>query len=156
MPPPGSFSHEGCLIRYRSPLTPEEFTEYYSFRWELLRKPLALPCGSERDALEDAAFHIAAYDEQSVVGVGRLHMEPDRTARVRYMAVHASYRHKGIGRSILKRLEQFACSHQVQVCWLHARESAVEFYKKNGYVTCGTCDSELAAVHHERMEKELD
>ena len=143
------------MIQYRSPLAPGEFAEYFLFRWAQLRKPLHMPRGSERDSQEDTAFHIAAYDGQSIVGVGRLHMEADGTARVRYMAVHADYRHKGIGRSILKRLELFARVHEVRVCWLLARESAVEFYKKNGYVVCGACESELSSVHHERMEKAL-
>ena len=143
------------MIQYRPPLAPGEFAEYFSFRWALLREPLGLPRGSERDSLEDAAFHIAAYDGPSVIGVGRLHIEADGTARIRYMAVHADYRHKGIGRSILRKLEQFAHDHQVRVCWLHARVGAVGFYKKNGYAACGACKSELSFVRHERMEKML-
>ena len=144
------------MIRYRPPLAPGEFAEYFSFRWAQLREPLHMPRGSERDSQEDTAFHIAAYDGQALVGVGRLHVEADGMARVRYMAVRADYRYRGIGRSILARLEQFACTRQVKVCWLLARESAVEFYKKNGYVVSGACESELSSVHHERMEKVLD
>lgn len=143
------------MIRYRSPRAPGEFAEYFSFRWAQLREPLHMPRGSERDSQEDTALHVAAYDGQSIVGVGRLHTEADGTARVRYMAVHADYRHRGIGRSILERLERFARAHQVRTCWLLARGSAVGFYAKNGYVVSGACKSELASVHHERMEKAL-
>ena len=121
----------------------------------MLRKPLALPRGSEQDELEDGAFHIVAYDGQLITGVGRLHTEPDCTARARYMAVHAEYQHQGIGSSILRQLEWFARSHGVQVCWLYARESAVKFYTRNGYIIHGKSKSELSAVHHERMEKHL-
>ena len=144
------------MIRYRSPLAPGEFAEYFSFRWAQLREPLDMPRGSEKDSQEDTAFHLAAYDGLSVVGVGRVHIEAGGTARVRYMAVRADYRHRGIGRSILERLEQFVRTREVRVCWLLARESAVEFYKKNGYVVSGTGESELSSVHHERMEKVLD
>ena len=144
------------MIRYRSPLAPGEFAEYFSFRWAQLREPLDMPRGSERDSQEDTAFHIAAYDGPSIIGVGRVHIEADGTARVRYMAVHVDYRHRGIGRSILERLERFARTHQVRACWLLARENAVEFYKKNGYVVSGIGESELSSVHHERMEKVLD
>lgn len=143
------------MIQYRPPLAPGEFAEYFSFRWAQLREPLGLPRGSERDSLEDAAFHVAAYDELSIIGVGRVHIESDGTARVRYMAVHDGYRHQGVGRSILKRLEQFAHDHRVRVCWLNARETALGFYEKNGYVACGACKSELSSVRHERMEKAL-
>lgn len=143
------------MIRYRSPLAPGEFAEYFSFRWKQLREPLGLPRGSEKDSLEDTAFHIVAYDGLSIIGVGRLHIEADGTARVRYMAVQDDWRHQGVGRSILGRLEQFAHDHQVRICWLLARETAVGFYKKNGYVARGACKSELSSVRHERMEKML-
>ena len=121
----------------------------------MLRKPLALPHGSEQDEMEKEAFHIAAYDGQQIVGVGRLHAEPGRAARVRYMAVREGYRHRGIGSSILRQLEQYARDHRVQICWLYARETAVGFYAKNGYTIQGQGKSELSAVHHERMQKHL-
>ena len=155
MPPPGSYSHNVHPVRYRSPATPAEFAEYFSFRWELLRKPLALPRGSEQDELDNSAFHVAAYDEQHIVGAGRVHIESDHTARIRYMAVHPGYRCQGVGSCILRRLEQFAYDHHVQVCWLYARESAVSFYTRNGYVVRGQSESELSALRHERMEKRL-
>ena len=155
MLPPGLYSHEKRLIQYRSPRSTEEFADYFLFRWVLLRKPLGLPCGSERDALEDAAYHVAAYDRQSVIGVGRVHLEGAHMARVRYMAVVANYRGQGVGRAILGRLEQFARRQKVRICWLYARENAVEFYKRNGYVIGGVGDSELSGVRHERMEKHL-
>ncbi len=155
MPPPGLCSHNIHSIRYKSPVTPEEFSEYFAFRWEMLRKPLALPRGSEQDEREGDAFHIAAYDEQLIVGVGRLHTESGCAARIRYMAVHAKYQYQGIGSSILRQLERFARSHRMQVCWLYARENAVKFYTGNGYVIHGKSRSELSALHHERMEKQL-
>ena len=40
-------------IIYRVPNTSREFKNYFQFRWELLRKPLGLPQGSEQDELED-------------------------------------------------------------------------------------------------------
>ena len=142
-------------MSYQSPATPAELAEYFSFRWEVLRKPLCLPRGSERDELEKDAFHLAAYDGDQIVGVGRLHIETRCTARIRYMAVHSRYRLKGIGSSILLRLEQFAQGRHVQVCWLYARDSAVSFYIRNGYIIRGEGQSELSGLHHQRMEKQL-
>ncbi len=143
------------LIVYKSPTTTQEFKDYFLFRWEMLRKPLGLPRGSEQDELEKSAFHIAAYHDQNVIGVGRIHIEPDKSARIRYMAVHDDYQRQGISSSILRELEQIAHSNDVQVCWLYAREVAIPLYIHNGYKIEGDSKSELLALKHQRMEKFL-
>ncbi len=122
----------------------------------MLRKPLNLSRGSEQDELEEIAFHIAAYINHKVIGVGRLHVESDGSARIRYMAVHDDYRNQGIGSNILRKLEKFASTNNLRVCWLYARAAAVTFYSKNGYVIKGESNSELSVLKHERMEKSLD
>ena len=38
------------MYHLRVPETAEELDAYYQFRWEMLRKPLHQPMGSERDA----------------------------------------------------------------------------------------------------------
>ena len=38
------------MYHLRVPQTAEELEQYYQFRWEMLRKPLHQPKGSERDA----------------------------------------------------------------------------------------------------------
>ena len=122
----------------------------------MLRKPLDLPPGSEQDELEESSFHIAAYDGSKVIGVGRMHIETDHNARVRYMAVHNDYQKQGIGSTILKKLEQFAKKNEAQTCWLYARENAISFYLNNGYKIKGNGISELIGLKHERMEKLLN
>ncbi len=121
----------------------------------MLRKPLNLSRGSEHDELEDSSFHIAAYADHVTIGAGRLHIEPDRSARIRYMAVHEDYQGHGVGSRILQELEQFAYTNQVRVCWLYAREGAIKFYIKNGYFIKGDSNSELSGLKHARMEKQL-
>ena len=121
----------------------------------MLRKPLHLPPGSEQDQLEESSFHIAAYDGSKIIGVGRLHIETNHNARIRYMAVHRDYQKKRIGSTILKRLEQFAKKNKVQICWLYARENAINFYTINGYKIKGNSNSALLGLNHERMEKQI-
>ena len=121
----------------------------------MLRRPLNLPRGSEQDGLEKYSFHIAAYNNQKIIGVGRLHAEPDNTVRIRYMAVRDNYQNQGIGSRILKELEQYARTNNQRVCWLYAREEAINFYSKNGYVIKGEYNSKLLNLRHKRMEKIL-
>lgn len=140
---------------YRSPKSEKEFKDYYNFRWELLRKPLGLERGSEQDELEHSAFHIAAFnDDKKIIGVGRLQIDNDTTARIRYMAVDKDYRNKGIGCKLLAKLEAIAKIENVKTCWLLARETATPFYLKNNYQIKGTASSELE-IKHQRMEKTL-
>lgn len=122
----------------------------------MLRKPLGLPPGSEQDELEENSFHIAAYDGSKIIGAGRLHIETDYNARIRYMAVHKDYQKQGIGSAILEKLEQLAKKNKVQTCWLYAREHAISFYLNNGYKIKGNSSSELLGLKHERMEKQLN
>jgi len=141
-------------IIYRPPKSRKEFEEYFLLRWKYLRKPLGFELGSEQDEVENSAFHIAAFHDGKIIGVGRLQTMDDSTARVRYMAVSGNYRTQGIGSRILLELEKLALNNNVQNCWLYARETAAIFYQKNNYKEIGTADSDLE-IKHLRMEKTL-
>ena len=142
------------MLVYRSPTSTNEFIEYYKFRWKILRKPLNLPLGSEQDDLEEIADHIAAYEDNIIVGVGRIHAEAEHTSRIRYMAVHKNFQNQGIGTELLNTLEKIAIKNKQTTCWLFARENAINFYLKNNYVINGAADSGIS-IKHVRMEKKL-
>jgi len=141
-------------IIYRSPNSEKEFENYFKFRWRLLRKPLGLERGSEKDELEDTAFHLAAFNNENIIGIGRLHIENDATARIRYMAVDDTFRKQGIGSRVLEELEHLAKTKNVKNCWLYARETAATFYLKNNYEINGVAATDLE-IPHQRMQKIL-
>ena len=69
------------MYHLRVPQTEEELERYYQFRWEMLRKPLHQPKGSERDAWDAMAHHQMVVDEQgNLVAVGRLYINADNEA----------------------------------------------------------------------------
>lgn len=141
-------------VVYRSPISGKEFENYFKFRWQQLRKPLGLAQGSEQDQLENSSFHIATFNDKIIIGVARLQIQNDTTARIRYMAVDSKFRKQGIGSGLLKELEKIAKTNDVKYCWLYARESAASFYLKNNYEIRGEATSELE-IPHLRMEKIL-
>ncbi|MFK7814854.1 MAG: GNAT family N-acetyltransferase [Gammaproteobacteria bacterium] len=141
-------------IIYRSPHSKKEFYEYFAFRWELLRKPLGLERGSEQDALEHSAYHLAAFINEIIIAVGRLQLEINNTARIRYMAVDNAFRKQGVGSRMLNELEKYARTKHIEGCWLYARETAAPFYSKNHYIISGEAVSELKTPHL-RMQKNL-
>ena len=72
------------MYHLRVPQTEEELEAYYQFRWEMLRKPLHQPKGSERDAWDAMAHHQMVMDEEgNLVAVGRLYINADNEASIR-------------------------------------------------------------------------
>ena len=55
------------------PQTPEEFKQYYSLRYEILRKPWGQTKGSERDEDEETPIHRIIIDKKTgnALAVGR-------------------------------------------------------------------------------------
>ncbi|MCF3652291.1 GNAT family N-acetyltransferase [Synoicihabitans lomoniglobus] len=136
----------------RPPANPAELAAYYHLRWERLRRLWDLPPGSERDELEDVAFHLVAVVGKSIVGTGRLHGVDAANAQVRCMAVHPEFERRGIARAILLALEAEAHNRGVTRIQLNARESAVGFYEKMGYADIGKGPF-MYRVRHRLMEK---
>jgi GNAT superfamily N-acetyltransferase len=144
-------------IRLVEPATPSEFQQYYDMRWKTLRAPWNQPRGSETDALDAASTHLMAVDSgQCVLGVGRLHFSTLGEARIRYMGVATEYRRKGIGTLILRGLENKALGLGAARIVLDARETALGFYLKHGYVATGPGPMLFNRIAHVRMEKRLD
>jgi len=143
-------------ITLAEPATPAEFQRYYELRWKTLRGPWNQPRGSERDPLDGASTHLMAVDgAQRVLGVGRLHFSAIGEARIRYMGVATEYRRRGIGTRILHGLEGKALALGAARIVLDARETALGFYRKHGYVATGAGPMLFNRIAHVSMVKPL-
>ncbi len=126
------------MYHLRVPQTEEELELYYQFRWEMLRKPLHQPKGSERDAWDAMAHHQMVVDEEGTpVAIGRLYINADNEAAIRFMAVHPSVQDKGLGTLVAMTLESVARQEGVKRVVCSAREDAVEFFAKLGFENQG-------------------
>lgn len=137
------------------PKSKEDYERYYDLRWQILRKPWNQPRGSEKDDLEKESIHIMVKDNLSVVGVGRAHFNSDTEAQIRCMAVDDGYQGKGIGSLILKELEKRVKEKGAKSIVLNARESAVPFYKKHGYVIVDKAHTLFGVIPHFKMSKKI-
>ncbi len=137
------------------PATPEEFEQYYALRWQLLRKPWKQPRGSEKDDNEESAYHIMALENGLATGVARLEFPQTHLAQLRYMAVSNPNQGKGIGRAIIKHMEEYAISQSVNTLFLHARENACGFYEKMGYQPVEKSYVLFDTIQHIKMKKIL-
>jgi predicted GNAT family N-acyltransferase len=143
-------------IFIKSPVTELELEEYYRFRWAMLRQPLGLALGSEKDALECDAFHcMAVNSSHRILGVGRINNESKQIMRIRYMAVSENYRGQGVGSMILDALLLHAKQKNIYKCWLNARTGAVAFYEKNAFKVVKEIETDLL-IPHVQMEIYLE
>lgn len=138
-----------------SPQTAAQWQAYYQLRWQILRAPWQQPLGSERDQQEEDAYHLMLQNSAGdIAAVGRVQQIDATTAQVRYMAVADEWQGQGAGARVLQGLEHYALAQQFSHVVLNARDSAVAFYKKQGYQISGPAPTQFGIVHH-RMVKSL-
>ncbi|MGL4349912.1 MAG: GNAT family N-acetyltransferase, partial [Plesiomonas shigelloides] len=97
------------MYRLSTPTTDEALARYYHFRWQMLRAPLHQPPGSERDGYDAGAHHQMVVDEHDdPVAIGRVYINADDEAAIRFMAVHPDLRGRGLGTLVAMALESVA------------------------------------------------
>ena len=140
-------------MEIRTPINTDEWSQYYDLRYRVLRQPWNQPVGSERDALEDQAKHFAAFEEANLIGVGRLDHVEARIYQIRFMAVEPGCQSKGIGAILMNTMEMDAWNSGAIEIILHAREQAVGFYEKLGYVCIEPSHLLFGEIQHFLMKK---
>ena len=136
----------------RKPKSSKEWEDYYRLRWKILREPLNLDKGSEKDDLEDSAIHRAIFENEKIIGIGRIHFIDKDTAQIRYMAVLKKCRGKGLGRMLVEEFTQISEQNKIFKIILYARESVIEFYKKLGFEIIKEAHK-LGNIQHFLMER---
>ncbi|GLO59551.1 GNAT family N-acetyltransferase [Vibrio sp. MACH09] len=145
------------MFKLITPKTDNQIAKYYHFRWQMLREPLRLPEGSERDEYDEMSHHRMIVDGRGrPMAVGRLYITPDNEAQIRYMAVKPNRRNKGLGSLILVALESFARQEGVKRLVCNAREEAIAFYTKNEFESKGELSDQVGKNRHQQMVKQLD
>ncbi|CAM4143290.1 GNAT family N-acetyltransferase [Aquirufa beregesia] len=121
-------------MEIRSPQNPEEWEAYFQLRFEILREPWNQASGSEHLPDDQAAIHVFAIENKQVLGVARMHESNSQQGQVRCVAVASSHQGQGIGKLLMDYLEHKAKESNWKEIILEARENAVPFYTKLGYV----------------------
>lgn len=140
----------------RAPKNQTELAQYYQMRWQVLREPWQQALGSERDDLEAQSYHRVIVDDMGkVVGVGRLHKTSQYHAQIRYMAISDELHDQGLGKLLIAELERLAAQAGVKTIELNAREKAVGFYQRLGYINTGYSHTLYGDVSHDKMIKKI-
>ncbi len=141
------------LIEFGTPA----FAEALQLRYEVLRKPLQMEYDVKDIEKEYDEWHWACYDRDSeeIVGVLTLKTLENGSLKMRQVAVNPVLQNKGIGRFMVSESEAFAVEKGFNRMELHARESAVRFYKSLGYSVSGDIFQEVG-INHLFMWKNLN
>src|SRR5690348_10031496 len=132
----------------------EEYQQVLKLRDEILRKPLGLTFSNAELEKERENIHIAAYEDERMLGCCMLVEEEPETVRLRQMAVVNDVQGKGIGRALMQFAENLARDRGYTKITMHARKNASGFYEKLGYKKKGEEFTEIT-IPHVVMEKEL-
>lgn len=128
--------------------------EERELRFRVLREPLGF---SRSDVIvdgEDDSAHIVVLEQGRVVGCVLLTPLSNDRGKLRQMAIDPSRQASGLGRALVDRLEHIAAERGLDEIVLHARESAVPFYEKLGYVAEGELFVEVT-IPHRLMRKRV-
>ena len=131
-----------------------EYEQMLRLREEILRKPLGLGFTAEDLEPDKKDILIGAFDDGRMLGCCILRDEGNRTIRLRQMAVKNNQQGKGIGQQIMRFAETLARDIGYRVLSMHARDTAIGFYEKQGFRVVGEGFMEVTIPHH-KMEKML-
>lgn len=132
----------------------DEYQEVLSLRQAILRKPLGLDFSPDEIDKEKNNLHIAAFEDEQLLGCCMLVEENPTTVRLRQMAVLNDLQGKGIGRALMQFAENLARDRGYKKISMHARKNAAGFYEKMGYKKVSD-EFEEITIPHFVMEKEL-
>lgn len=136
-------------IAYNSP----EWTTAVKLREKILREPLGSIFTAEE--LEEEKYHvqIAGFIEDTIIATAVLVPEGD-AMKMQRVVVAEDLRGKNIGSEMMAICEKFAVDRKSKLLYCHARDSAVNFYIKNGYEGVGDYFDE-DEIPHLKMSKRL-
>jgi len=121
---------------------PELFAKLLNCRYLVLRKPLNMPLGSERNKLDGIhSYHLMCVDKslvgEPVTGCVSLHtidhVRIPNSGKLYQMAVLPNLQRNGLGRELVSRLLEYAQTQlNISLVYCHARHYAIPFYLKCG------------------------
>lgn len=132
----------------------DTYRQTLRLREDVLRKPLGMKLSPSELEKDPPCHHIAALQDGKVVACLVLLPLPEKTVKMRQVAVASDRQGGGVGKKLLQEAENFCRSLGFETIILNSRETAVGFYEKLGYKKIGDSFLEVT-LPHQKMEKQL-
>ena len=121
-------------IELRPVKNQQELEDMFYQRWLVLRSPLGMELGSERDSHEDSAIHIIATLDLKIIGSGRLRELSPELGSIAYLAVLPEFQNRGVGTKLIEKLICQAREKYLKTVRVMSRIDAVKFYQNLGFL----------------------
>ncbi|WP_341738882.1 GNAT family N-acetyltransferase [Microcoleus sp. CAWBG640] len=111
----------------------QELEKMFHQRWLVLRSPLGMEKGSERDNHEDGAVHLVGICDRQIIASARLRESSPGVGNISYVAVLPEFQNQGIGTKLIENLIVKAQQKNLKSVRLMSRINAIKFYQKIGF-----------------------
>lgn len=126
---------------------PALVADAFELRQQVFTQEQGFPAEIDVDEYDDAALHVVLYLNQQPAAVLRCVFLDDGLIKVGRVAVQKAHRGKGLGRALMKFVQQYGNAHQYQKIGLSAQHTAIAFYQSLGYQTEGEMYDEDGMDH---------
>jgi predicted GNAT family N-acyltransferase len=124
--------------------------ELSSVRYQVFVVGQNVPLERELEEADSRYTHILAIAEDKPVGTARLTTD----GHIGRVAVLKEYRKYGIGKEMIRHIEEIAFEMGFEIVELNSQCHAVPFYEKLGYESYGDVFLD-AGIEHRHMKKEI-
>lgn len=145
-----SMSYHVCTTPYGSGL----YWQAVRLREAVLRDGFGQPFSQQELAVEKDYIHIISEAADKVCATAML-VPYGQRLKMQRVATHPDHQRQGLGSSVMAFCENWACRNGYMEMLVHARESAISFYKKHQYIGEGDYFLEDTSVPHLKMRKVL-
>ena len=131
----------------------EDWKKAVELRESILRLPLGAHFTQSELKEEKKHFHVVGLSNNKIVATAVLVPENNKV-KMQRVAVLDHFRSSGIGSEMMKFCESYTKENGFNYIYCHARDSAVNFYLKNKYLSDGEYFDE-DDIPHLKMVKKL-
>ena len=153
------------MIEFRAYSTDDElYQQALTMRLAVLRAPLGMPLRQHDTATDAAKWHFGLVDagnatktnssDHRLLATASIIHDRLPTVRLRQMAVAPQHQGLGLGAQSISVIENWLGQRNIAAITLLAREEAIGFYKKLGYVIDGPQQLSIGIPHYP-MQKSL-
>ena len=130
-------------IRWNS----REYHQTIDLRNRILRHPLGLEVTAQDQWDEQDESHFGIFDGERLIACLVAVDQSNATVKLRQMAVEPQFQRRGVGSWLISQVEAALQACGTKQIKLHARQTAIDFYRRLGYQTQGDEFIEVTLPH---------
>jgi GNAT superfamily N-acetyltransferase len=126
-----------------------DYEKMLALRDLVRRRPLGMVLDRTSLAIEKDALLYLALSDHDAVGTAFFFRKSPTTLWLKQFAIHPDLQRLSIGTRFMQYLEEEAVRAGAHEIYIHARDVALPFYKKQNYIVISDAFLEVGISHHE-------